>query len=122
MKRKKLKTLYFNIWGFSAILIKLLFYKGFIFLTFLLVNCNSTSTKNQLDTAKGQFTKDMVSEPSITTSLKLSDDEMNTIYSEMKRINILDYPDSFNPKYDCLAFRKTSNMFVVFSFSCFQIH
>jgi hypothetical protein len=54
--------------------------------------------KNQLDTTQGQFTKDMVSDPSITTNLKLSEDEMNTIYSEMKKINILDYPDNFNPK------------------------
>lgn len=89
-------------------------------ITFSIVGCNSTSTenqlpeskpkdfnfvfnygvnaKNQLDTTKGQFTKDMVSEPSITTNLKLSDDEMNTIYSEMKKINILDYPNKFNPK------------------------
>jgi len=89
-------------------------------IAFSFVGCNSTSTKNQLpeskpknfnfifnygvnaknqlDTAKGQFTKDMVLEPSITTNLKLTDDEMNTIYSEMKKINILGYPDKFNPK------------------------
>ncbi|WP_313885246.1 hypothetical protein [Clostridium sp. DJ247] len=89
-------------------------------IAFSFVGCNSTSTKNQLpeskpkdfnfvfnygvnaknqlDTAKGQFTKDMVLEPSITTNLKLSDDEISTIYSEMKKINILDYPDNFNPK------------------------
>lgn len=89
-------------------------------IAFTFVGCNSTSTKNQLpesklkdfnfvfnygvnaknqlDTAKGQFIKDMVSEPSITTNLKLSDEEMNTIYSEMRKINILDYPDKFNPK------------------------
>ncbi len=87
---------------------------------FTFVGCNSTSTKNQLpeskpkdfnfvfnyginaknqlDTIKGQFTKDMVSEASITTNIKLSDDEINTIYLEMKKINILDYPDRFNPK------------------------
>lgn len=85
-----------------------------------LIGCNSTTTKNQLpqskpkdfnfvfnygvnaknqlDTIKGQYTKDMVTEPSITTDLKLSDDEMNTIYSEMKKISILSYPKNFNPK------------------------
>lgn len=89
-------------------------------IVFTFVGCNSTSiknqlpeskpkdfnfifnygvnAKNQLDTTKRQFTKDMVSEASITTNLKLSDDEMTTIYSEMKKINILDYPDKFNPK------------------------
>jgi len=56
------------------------------------------NAKNQLDTTKEQFTKDMVSEPSVTTNLKLSDDEMNTIYSEMKNINILGYADNFEPK------------------------
>jgi hypothetical protein len=54
--------------------------------------------KNQLDTINGQFTLDMVSQPSVTTNLKLSDEEMNTIYSEMKKINILSYPVNFNPK------------------------
>ena len=89
-------------------------------IAFSFVGCNSTNTKNQLpeskpkdfnfvfnyavnaknqlDTAKEQFTKDMVLEPSITTNLKLTDDEMNTIYSEMKKANILYYPDNFNPK------------------------
>ncbi|MBL4935077.1 hypothetical protein JK636_04815 [Clostridium sp. YIM B02515] len=90
------------------------------FITLSFVGCNSANTenqlpelkpkdfnfifnygvnaKNQLDTTKGQFTKDMVLEPSITTNLKLSDDEMNTIYLEMKKINILNYSDKFNPK------------------------
>jgi hypothetical protein len=54
--------------------------------------------KNQLDTSKGQYTKDMVIEPSITASLKLTNEEMNKIYEEMKKINILTYPDNFSPK------------------------
>lgn len=95
-------------------------YLCLLLIVFSLIGCNSTTTKNQLmtskpkdfnfvfnygvnaknqlDTIKGQYTKDMVTEPSITTDLKLSDDEMNTIYSEMKKINILIYPESFNPK------------------------
>lgn len=93
-------------------------------ITFSLVGCNTTSiknqfpaskskdfkfvfnygvnAKNQLDTIKGQYTKDMVTEPSITTDLKLSDEEMNTIYSEMKKINILNYPENFKPKSNTL--------------------
>ena len=54
--------------------------------------------KNQLDTFKGQFTKDMVMDPSITTGLKLSDEDMDTIYSELRKINILGYPENFKPK------------------------
>lgn len=55
-------------------------------------------SKNQLDTIKGQYTKDMVTEPSVSTNLKLSDEDMDTIYSEIIKINILDYPDNFKPK------------------------
>ena len=54
--------------------------------------------KNQLDTSKGQFTKDMVMDPSITADLKLSDENMDTIYSELRKINILGYPENFKPK------------------------
>lgn len=56
------------------------------------------SSKNQIDTIKGQYTKDMVIEPSITTDLKLSDAEMDAIYLEMKKINILGYPENFKPE------------------------
>jgi hypothetical protein len=54
--------------------------------------------KNQLDTFNGTYTKDMVTEPAIITSLKLSDQEMNEIYSEMKSIEIQRYPNTFAPK------------------------
>lgn len=40
----------------------------------------------------------MVIDPSITTNLILSNEELNTIYLEMININILDYPENFNPK------------------------
>lgn len=55
-------------------------------------------SKNKLDTIKAQYTKDMVTEPSVSTNLKLSDEDMDTIYSEIRAINILDYPDYFKPK------------------------
>lgn len=54
--------------------------------------------KNQLDTAKGKFTKDMIVEPSVITDLKLTEEEMNNIYSQMKKINILSYPNNFKPR------------------------
>lgn len=54
--------------------------------------------KNQLDTQKGTYTKDMFSAPSVTTALKLSDKDMNEIYKTMRSINILSYPEKFNPK------------------------
>ena len=53
--------------------------------------------KNQIDTIKGQYTKDMITEPAITTNLVLTEEEMNTIYFEMRKINILSYPDKFTP-------------------------
>jgi hypothetical protein len=54
--------------------------------------------KNVLDTANGKFTKDMIMDPSITTDLFLSAADMSDIYSNMKSINILNYPDIFNPE------------------------
>jgi len=89
-----------------------------------LSGCNSTSTrnqfstvkpkdfnfifnygvgaKNQLDTIKGKYTKDMIIEPSIITDLVLSDGEMNNIYLDMMKINILNYPENFNPESDVI--------------------
>ncbi len=53
--------------------------------------------KNILNTFEDTFTKDMVVDPPITINLALSQEEMKTIYDEMRRINILDYPTRFNP-------------------------
>ncbi|MEW9673907.1 hypothetical protein [Ammoniphilus sp. 3BR4] len=54
--------------------------------------------KNILNTFEDTFTKDMVVDPAITINLKLSQEEMKTIYDEMRRINILDYPTRFDPE------------------------
>ena len=54
--------------------------------------------KNQLDTLKGKYIQDMVVEASVRAELKLSEEEMNTIYLAMKQINILEYPKIFKPK------------------------
>lgn len=92
----------------------------FFLISFTLVGCNSVATKNklpvvkpkdfnfvfnygvnsknQLNTVKRQYTKDMVMDPSVTTNLILSDEEMNSIYIEMVKINILNYPENFNTK------------------------
>jgi hypothetical protein len=67
--------------------------KGFNFIFSYGVGC-----KNQLDTMKGEYTKDMVPAPSISTHLKLSDEDMYTIYSQIRNIDILSYPESFKPK------------------------
>lgn len=60
--------------------------------------------KNQLDTVKGQFTKDMIVDPPITVELKLSDEEMNAIYSDMRRIGITNYPENYDPKSNMIQF------------------
>lgn len=91
-----------------------------LIIAFILVGCNSAVTKNhlpitkpknfnfvfnygvnaknQLDTVKGLYTKDMIMDPSVTTNLILSDEEMNSIYLEMVKINILNYSENFNKK------------------------
>lgn len=56
------------------------------------------NAKNQIDTQKGTYTKDMVTVPSVTTTLKLSDEEINEIYTTMRDINILSCPDNFAPE------------------------
>ena len=52
-------------------------------------------SKNKLDTLTSNYTKDMITEPSVSTKIELSNEDIDTIYSEMRRINILDYPDNF---------------------------
>lgn len=54
--------------------------------------------KNQIDTFKSIYVKDMVNEDSKEINLKLSDKDMDEIYSIMKDIDILEYPDVFKPK------------------------
>lgn len=56
------------------------------------------NSKNGLNIIKGEYTKDMVIDPKVTTNLILSDEEMNSIYLDMKKINILNYPENYNPK------------------------
>lgn len=51
---------------------------------------------NELDTFNGVFIKDMVSDPSITTKIQLTDKELDSIYQEMIKINFFDYPTHFS--------------------------
>lgn len=59
--------------------------------------------KNQLNTFEGTFTKDLIAAGTITTKLKLTDMDMQTVYQEMQKIDIFSYPENFAP---------SSNMFV----------
>jgi hypothetical protein len=51
--------------------------------------------KNILDTFEGKYTRDMVSCPSVTVSLSLTPQELNTIYQKMNEINFFSYPNKF---------------------------
>lgn len=53
--------------------------------------------KNELDTFNGRFTKDLITAGTATTELKLSQEEMARIYEEMRKMNIMSYPEEFKP-------------------------
>ena len=52
--------------------------------------------KNELNTFEGTYTKDMVSEPSITVPLSLTEEELSRIYQKMVEIDFFDYPEEFS--------------------------
>lgn len=52
--------------------------------------------RNELNTFKGTYTKDMVSDPSITVNIYLSEEELHKIYQKMIEIDFFDYPDRFS--------------------------
>jgi hypothetical protein len=53
------------------------------------------TAKNELDTFKETYTKDMIADPSITIKLPLSEEEMNRIYQKMVEIDFFSYPEAF---------------------------
>jgi len=53
--------------------------------------------KNVLDTKDGTFTKDLIIAGAKNAPLKLSDEELTTIYNEMQKIKIMNYPEYFKP-------------------------
>lgn len=55
----------------------------------------SSTPKNVLDTYKETYTKDMVSDPSVTIKMVLSGEELDSILQKMKEIDFFNYPDEF---------------------------
>jgi hypothetical protein len=51
--------------------------------------------KNELNTFNGTYTRDMVSDPSITVELSLTEEELDSIYEKMVEIDFFNYPDKF---------------------------
>ncbi len=52
--------------------------------------------RNELNTFKGKYTKDMIADPLITVPLKLSEEELDRIYQKMIDIDFFAYPDEFS--------------------------
>jgi len=52
--------------------------------------------KNELNTFEGTYTRDMISDPSITVPLSLAEEEQDRIYKKMVEINFFDYPEKFS--------------------------
>jgi hypothetical protein len=55
----------------------------------------SPQPKNELDTFKNTFVKDMVTAPSVTAKMYLTQEEMDKIHQKMLDIDIFGYPDTF---------------------------
>ena len=55
--------------------------------------------KNILNTFDCTYEKDMILDPSITTSLHLESEELDSIYQKMQQIDFFNYPDTFNVKF-----------------------
>jgi len=65
-------------------------------------------SKNVLNTKDGTFTKDMISSGTKTTDLKLSDDELGTVYTNLRMIKIMNYPEVFKPDRFAITQRSVS--------------
>jgi hypothetical protein len=61
------------------------------------VKGNRPDPVNRLDTMRGTFTKDMVSDPSITFELALTDEQMAEIMERIVEIGFLSYPSQYTP-------------------------
>jgi len=59
------------------------------------------TAKNELNTFKGTYTRDMVLDPPVTVRLSLTQDELDSIYRKIVEIDFFDYPDRFEviPEY-----------------------
>jgi len=67
---------------------------------FNLVFKYGVGAKNELDTFRGTYTKDMVIDASITIRLILSQQERAQIYQKMIEIGFFDYSESFPARLD----------------------
>jgi hypothetical protein len=54
------------------------------------------SGRNELDTYRGTFTKDMGLDAPITIGLRLTAEEMETIYRKIVEVDFFSYPDKFS--------------------------
>ncbi len=52
--------------------------------------------RNELNTFKGTYTKDMIGDPSIKVPLSLTEEELDRIYRKMIEIDFFDYPEEFS--------------------------
>ena len=82
-----------------------------VVLIFALMGCNApppaqsgfnlifrygVGARNELNTFKGTYTRDMVQDPSITIPLSLTKDDLDKIYQKMVEIDFFSYPDEFS--------------------------
>ncbi len=59
------------------------------------------TAKNVLDTFAGTFTKDIISpKPNPTAELRLTPEELATLYQDLVDMGILDYPSVFRPELE----------------------
>ncbi len=54
--------------------------------------------RNVLDTYRGTYTKDMVVDEAVTTTLVLTDEELETIYRKMMEIDFFSFPELYKPE------------------------
>jgi hypothetical protein len=62
----------------------------------LIFSYGTGEVKNELNTIKGTYTKDMISAPPITVNLSLAQEEMDRIYKKMQEIDFFNYPTDFS--------------------------
>ena len=53
------------------------------------------TSKNILNTNDCSYQKDLVQDPPVTTNLKLTTEELDSIFSKMLSIDFINYPDTF---------------------------
>jgi predicted small lipoprotein YifL len=63
--------------------------------TFNFILNYGTFARNEIDTYRDKFTKDMVIDPPITVDLRLTEEEMDRIYQKMVEIDFFSYPEEF---------------------------